>query len=99
MNVDELRGIFLFAGLTDDQLGELLAASEEVPFDVDTPLFREGDPADHWWVLLEGRVELLRRAGQDEAVLGAMDRPGVWAGGFRAWDDSSSYLATARATG
>jgi signal transduction histidine kinase len=26
-----------------------------------------------------------------------MDRPGVWAGGFRAWDDESGYLATARA--
>ena len=99
MDVAELRGIFLFAGLTDDQLGELIAISDEVAFDVGTPLFKEGDPADYWWVLLEGRVELLRRAGQDEAVLGAMDRPGVWAGGFRAFDDSSSYLATARAAG
>ena len=25
-----------------------------------------------------------------------MERPGVWAGGFRAWDDDSSYLATGR---
>ena len=25
-----------------------------------------------------------------------MDRPGLWAGGFRAWDQTSSYLATGR---
>jgi signal transduction histidine kinase len=56
-----------------------------------------GDPADWWWVLLEGRIELLRRGGHEEAILGAMDRPGVWAGGFRAWDGDSGYLATARA--
>ena len=28
-----------------------------------------------------------------------MDRPGVWAGGFRAWADSAGYLATGRAAG
>ena len=52
-------------------------------------LFGEGDPADFWWVLLDGRVELVRRAGRHEAVGDAtMERPGVWAGGFRAWTRS-----------
>ena len=59
----------------------------------------QGDPADFWWVLLEGRVELLRRAGREESVVATMDRPGVWAGGFRAWADSAGYLATGRAAG
>ena len=66
-------------------------------FDEGTELFHEGDPADFWWVLLDGRVELVRRAGREEAVvMMTMDRPGVWAGGFHAWDDESSYLATGR---
>ena len=30
-------------------------------------------------------------------MLGAMDVPGRWAGGFRAWDDHGVYLATGRA--
>jgi signal transduction histidine kinase len=97
MLVDDLRALFLFDGITEGRLSELAMRGEEVHFDAGTVLFNEGDPADCWWVLLEGRVDLLRRSGHEEAVLGAMDRPGVWAGGFRAWDDESGYLATARA--
>jgi signal transduction histidine kinase len=60
-------------------------------------LFREGEAADFWWVLLAGRVELLRRTRWEESVAGVMDRPGVWAGGFRAWADQAGYMATGRA--
>ena len=59
-------------------------------------LFVEGEPADRWWVLLSGRVELVRRAGRrDAVVMMKMERPGLWAGGFQAWNPQSSYLATA----
>jgi signal transduction histidine kinase len=97
MDIADLRPLFVFAGLNDEQLGELLAASDEVSFAEGDEVFREGDPADHWWVLVEGRVDLRRRTGRDETVLGAMERPGVWAGGFRAWDDEGTYLASGRA--
>src|SRR5262249_8976632 len=100
MNTGELRRLFLFDGLSNEQLGELAAVGEEVRFTDDQELFREGDPADFWWVLLEGRVDLARRAGREEAVvMRTMDRPGLWAGGFTAWDDASSYLAPARGSG
>ena len=97
MNVDDLRALFLFEGLTDEQLAELLAAGEEVYFDEGTELFHEAEPAEAWWVLLDGRVDLVRQAGREEAVvMMTMDRPGMWAGGFQAWDPSSGYLATGR---
>jgi signal transduction histidine kinase len=99
MAVDELRPLFLFDGLTDEQLRQLDDASTTVPFHDGEVLFREGDPADFLWVLLDGRVELLRRSGHEESVIAVMDRPGLWAGGFRAWTDSFGYLATSRATG
>jgi signal transduction histidine kinase len=60
-------------------------------------VFREGQPADFWWVLLEGRVDLVRHVGREETLLGSMDLPGRWAGGFRAWDEHGAYLATGRA--
>jgi signal transduction histidine kinase len=41
-------------------------------------------------------VELLRRTRWEESVAVVMDRPGVWAGGFRAWSDQAGYLATFR---
>jgi len=96
MLIDDLRGVFLFEGLSDEQLGELIAAGDEVRFEPGDVLFREGEAADFWWVLLAGRVELLRRTRWEESVAGVMDRPGVWAGGFRAWSDQAGYLATGR---
>ena len=32
MLIDDLRGVFLFDGLSDEQLGELIAAGDEVHF-------------------------------------------------------------------
>jgi signal transduction histidine kinase len=97
MDVAELRGLFLFDALTDEQLAALLAAGEEVRFGAGQELFHESAPAESWWVLVEGRVDLVRQAGREEpVVLLTADRPGVWAGGFRAWDANSGYLATAR---
>lgn len=96
MRVDDLRSIYLFDGLSAEQLLELIAVGDEVPFDEGQELFREGDPADFWWVLLDGRVNLVRRTGHEESVVSVLERPGVWAGGFRAWTDVAGYLATGR---
>ena len=99
MDVAELRGLFLFDGLTDEQLRELFSVGEELHFNTGDVLFEQGDPAEFWWVLLEGRIDLVRRAGREQAVVNVMDRPGVWAGGFRAWADQAGYLTTGRAEG
>ncbi len=96
MLIDDLRGVFLFEGLGDEQLRDLIAVGDEVRFESGDVLFREGEAADFWWVLLAGRVELVRRTRWEESVAGVMDRPGVWAGGFRAWSDTAGYLATGR---
>jgi len=98
MDVGELRPLFLFEGLDTEVLADLAAAGVVVPFGEGDVLFHQGKPADAWWVLLEGRVELFRRAGREESMVGAMERPGVWAGGFRAWNDTGSYMATGRAS-
>jgi signal transduction histidine kinase len=60
-------------------------------------LFQQGARADYWWVLLEGRVEGLRRAGREESLVATMSTPGQWAGGFTAWTDDAGYMATGRA--
>jgi signal transduction histidine kinase len=97
MHLDDLRGIGLFAGTDDGQLRALLDAGTEVSFTDGDVLFRENAPADSWWVLLAGSIELVRHVGHEETRLGAMDVPGRWAGGFRAWDEHGAYLATGRA--
>ena len=96
MRVDDLREISLFDGLSDDQLGELLAVSTEVRIEHGVDLFQEGEHADYWWVLVDGALNLIRHVGREDNVVGRMDVPGRWAGGFRAWDQHGVYLATGR---
>lgn len=97
MELHELRQIGLFDGTGEGQVQALRDAGTEVPFECGDVLFQENHPAEFWWVLLDGRVDLLRHVGREETQLGVMDVPGRWAGGFRAWDEHGAYLATGRA--
>lgn len=96
LELPDLRAVPLFDGLRDDQLQELLDGGEAVPIVPGEVLWLEGDRADHWWVVLDGSLELSRRIGREDVRVGRMDVPGRWAGGFRAWDEHGVYLATAR---
>jgi len=96
MRVDDIRSIGIFDGLSDQQLGQLIEGGTEVRVEPGVDLFREGEHADSWWVLVDGAVDLVRRVGREEALVGRLDRPGRWAGGFRAWDEEGVYLATGR---
>jgi signal transduction histidine kinase len=96
--LDHLRAIELFSRTDDDQLRTLLERGTAIRFEPGDVVFRENDPAEFWWVLLDGAIELVRHVGREETRLGAMDVPGRWAGGFRAWDEHGAYLATGRAT-
>jgi signal transduction histidine kinase len=96
MRADDLRDIPLFARLTDVQLEELIDGSTDVPIELGEDLFHEGEPADFWWVLVDGAIALHRKIGREDTVMGKMDVPGRWAGGFRAWDEHGVYLASGR---
>jgi signal transduction histidine kinase len=96
MRIDELRPLTIFEGLTDDQLTELIEGGTEVRIEPGIDLFREGERADFWWVLVDGAVDLVRHVGREDTVVARMDVPGRWAGGFRAWDEDGVYLATGR---
>jgi signal transduction histidine kinase len=93
----ELRSLALFEKVTEHELEDLLAVAGEAVFDPGDQLWTQGGPAACWWVLLEGRVDLVRLAGHEETRVGAMVQPGQWAGGFTAWDDHAVYLANGRA--
>jgi signal transduction histidine kinase len=96
MRADELHALSLFYGLADDQLAELAEGSTEIRIEPGAELFREGEHADFWWVLIEGTIDLVRHIGREDTMVGRMDVPGRWAGGFRAWDEHGVYLATGR---
>ncbi len=94
MLVDDLRTNFLTGELTDAQLNELAAAGEEIVFAAGEDLFCDSDQAEYLWILLEGQVELIRQSANEAAVLFTMTTPGQWAGGWQAWDDTSTEVGS-----
>ncbi len=94
----ELRTLPMFDRVSEGELEDLIGLGSEIVFSPGDELWTQNGPAECWWVLLEGRIDLMRTVGHEETLLGAMDAPGRWAGGFRAWDEQAVYLATGRAS-
>ena len=92
---DELRSLFLFEGLPDDQLDWLAARGEVRAYDAGAVVAREGDPATHFYVLLEGRQRLSRLMGSEDVVVNETDHRGSYGGATRSYvADEQSYPAT-----
>ncbi|MDX6206865.1 MAG: hypothetical protein QOE76_3846 [Frankiales bacterium] len=83
--VDELRTLFLFEALSDEQLAFISEHSERRTFDAGAWVFREGEPAEYFIVLLKGSLRLMRRAGREDVVLVETDYRGSYAGATRAY--------------
>jgi signal transduction histidine kinase len=83
-SVEELRALFLFEKLTDEQLGWLCAhgRTEIVEQGI---VYAEGDPAASFFVLLSGGVALTRRIGADEIEVTRTTNAGVYGGAFMAY--------------
>jgi signal transduction histidine kinase len=80
----ELRNLFLFERLTDDQL-DWLCREGHVEHVEPGLLYAEGEPATCLYVLLHGTVVMSRRVGADDIETGRTSSVGVYAGAFMAY--------------
>ena len=80
----ELRELFLFEKLTEDQL-DWLCREGRVITTAPGMVYVEGDPAEALYVLLNGTVVLSRRIGGDDIEVNRTSDPGVYAGAFFAY--------------
>jgi signal transduction histidine kinase len=83
-SVDELRTLFLFEKLADDQL-QWLCERGHVELIPAGPIYAEGAPADCFYVLLEGTVVMSRRVGPDDVEVGRTSARGVYSGAWLAY--------------
>jgi signal transduction histidine kinase len=83
-SVDELRTLFLFEKLADDQL-RWLCERGHVELIPPGPVYAEGAPADCFYVLLEGAVVMSRRVGPDDIEVGRTSDRGVYSGAWLAY--------------
>jgi signal transduction histidine kinase len=98
----ELRRLFLFEKLSDDQLAWLSEHGWVVEVPAGATVLEEGAPAEVFIVLLSGAISLSRRVGQDDVELSRTDQVGVYGGAIQAYarrrlGDHETYVATMRA--
>jgi signal transduction histidine kinase len=96
---DELRELFLFAELSDAQLAALCAESRIAVFP-EGVLCREGDPAEFFYVLLDGEIALSKRSGDRDIDIWRASDPGSYCGAWSAFllDEDTFYENTATLT-
>jgi signal transduction histidine kinase len=98
-DIDELRTLFLFEKLSDDQLTWLCEHGHVELWDPGL-IYTEGDPGTCFFVLLEGKVALSRRVGTDDVEISRTGDRGVYAGNWSAYLGDrapQTYLQTLRA--
>jgi signal transduction histidine kinase len=80
----ELRSLFLFEKLTEEQLATLcrIGHVQVIPAG---PVFAEGDPATCFYVLLSGTLVTSRKVGADDVEITRTSQRGVYAGAFRSY--------------
>ncbi|MGH8837300.1 MAG: ATP-binding protein [Actinomycetes bacterium] len=98
----ELKTLFLFEALTDNQLRWLSDRGHVEEFGAGSTVFVEGDPAESFYVLLSGTLAISRRVQQDDVETVRTDQRGVYMGATQAYlrDDPGvprTYFATMRA--
>jgi signal transduction histidine kinase len=97
---DELRELFLFERLDDDQLDWVAAHGDVVAHAAGTEVCVEGEPADCFWVLLSGTLSMVRRVGGDEVETVRTSYRGAYAGAVQFYlgdQITQRYPSTVRA--
>jgi signal transduction histidine kinase len=101
LTIDELRTLFLFESLSDEQLRWLSAAGyvEEIQ---DGIVYTEGDPATCCYILLSGELRLCKLSHGEEVEINRTRQRGVYSGAFNAFfgsdEKKKNYSATMRVT-
>lgn len=87
MTVDtaELRTLFLFEALSDEQLAWIAQRGETRAFDEGATVYREGSPSTHLYVLVEGGVRMLRLVDGEDLVTLETSHRGAYAGAVRSY--------------
>lgn len=85
MDTRDLRGLFLFEHLSDEQLDWLVAHGQVETHPAGTCLLREGEPATCFFVLLDGTVALSRTIGGRRVETHRTDHRGAYFGATQAY--------------
>lgn len=75
-DIQRLGRVYLFSGMMPDTLRGLLATSSMREYPEGATLFMQGDPADRFFVVMEGWVKLFRLSENGQEVVISVISPG-----------------------
>lgn len=85
LTADDLRGLFLFERLSEEQLDWLVRHGQVETRAAGTPVLTEGEPATCFFVLLDGTVALSRNVGGERVETNRTDHRGSYFGSTQAY--------------
>jgi signal transduction histidine kinase len=96
---DELRTLFLFEALSDEQL-KMLCDNGKIQAFEPGPVVVEGEPATCFYVLLDGELVMSKRSGGVDIVTSQTSQRGVYCGAWSAYipGEVQVYNASVRVT-
>jgi signal transduction histidine kinase len=97
---DELRTLFLFADLTEEQLAWISEHGDVIAVPAGENIVVEGEPADCFHVLLSGTIAMSRMVGGDNVETTRTDQRGVYFGAVQFYvedETTEEYPASVRA--
>jgi signal transduction histidine kinase len=94
----ELRELFLFEALSDDDLDWLAARGTRRTYPRGAHVFREGEPAAELFLLLTGGVRLSRLVTGEDMMFSESTQRGAYAGAIRAYLDAETTYSNSLTT-
>jgi len=94
---DELRTLFLFESLSDEQL-DILCEAGHIQYFPEGPIVVEGEPATCFYVLIDGELIMTKRSGGVDIQTGRTSQRGVYFGAWSAYipGEEQLYQASVR---
>ena len=100
LTLEQLRELFLFTELSEEQLCWVNENADEVEFAAGSQVTEEGEPARCFWVLLSGTIAMSRTIGGERVEISRTDQLGSYFGAVTFYLDESlenGYGAAVRA--
>ncbi|WP_138760570.1 sensor histidine kinase [Modestobacter altitudinis] len=85
IGLDELRTLFLFESLRDEDLQWIADRAEVRVFDGDAVVFAQGELSDALYVLLDGGLRLTKHADGEDVLINETTYRGAYSGATRAY--------------
>ena len=94
LTISDLKSIAILSHLTDEMLEAMLPIIDFLKFDTDEPIFKQGEPADRFYMLKRGKVLLEQQIFDKVTVFVGSIEPG-FSFGWSAMLEEGSYSADA----